>query len=58
MCLLIVASNQDNLKNILGLSKAAINNGYNVTMFLNEGSILLLKNPSSLEQLDAEIIVC
>ncbi len=58
MRLLIVASTEDSIRNILGLTNAAINNGYNVTLFFNEKSVFLLKKPSLLNKINATKLVC
>lgn len=58
MHLLIIASTEENLKNIVGLSRAALNKGHNVTLFFNEKSVLLLKKPSLLNSINVARLVC
>jgi len=56
--LLIIASTEENLKNIVGLSRASLNNVHDVTLFFNEKSVLLLTKPSLLDGINVTKLVC
>jgi len=58
MRLLLVASTPRKLRDIRGLTMAAVRAGHNVTIFYNEDSVLLLKQPSQVETLYAEHLAC
>ena len=46
------------LRDVEGLSKAAAKAGHNVTVFFNEESVQLLKEPSPVEYLYADLLAC
>jgi uncharacterized OsmC-like protein len=58
MRLLLVVSTPGKLRDVEGLSKAAIRSGHAVTIFFNEEAISLLKNPSPVEYLYADLLAC
>ena len=58
MRLLLVVSTPGRLKQIEGLSNAAVRMGHEVTVFFNEEAIQLLKNPSPVEYLNADLLAC
>jgi len=58
MRLLLVVSTPGKLRDVEGLSSAAARAGHDVTVFFNEESIQLLKNPSSVEYLYADLLAC
>jgi sulfur relay (sulfurtransferase) complex TusBCD TusD component (DsrE family) len=58
MRLLLVVSTQGKLKHVEGLSNAAVRKGHDVTVFFNEEAVQLLKNPSPVEYLNAELLAC
>jgi len=58
MHLLLVASSPKKLRDILGLSKAAVMQKHNVTIFFNEDSVQLIKKGSSVGALYANLLAC
>jgi peroxiredoxin family protein len=58
MRLLLVVSTPGKLKHVEGLSNAAVRVGHEVTVFFNEEAIQLLKNPSPVEYLNADLLAC
>jgi uncharacterized OsmC-like protein len=58
MRLLLVVSTPGKLRDVEGLSKAATSSGHAVTVFFNEEAISLLKNPSPVEYLYADLLAC
>ena len=58
MRLLLVVSTPDKLRDVEGLCNAATRAGHNVTVFFNEEAISLLKNPSPVEYLYADLLAC
>jgi len=58
MRLLLVVSTPEKLRDIEGLSNAATKAGHSVTVFFNEESTQLLKNPSPVEYLSADLLAC
>jgi sulfur relay (sulfurtransferase) complex TusBCD TusD component (DsrE family) len=58
MRLLLVISTVKKLRDVKELSKAAAKAGHNVTVFFNEESVQLLKNPSPVENLYADLLAC
>lgn len=58
MRLLIIASTPGKLRDVEGLSTAAAKAGHNVTIFFNEDAVQLLKNPSPVEYLYADLLAC
>jgi predicted peroxiredoxin len=58
MRLLVVASTPEKLRDIRGLTMAAVRAGHSVTVFYNEDSVKLLKTPSQVETLYAEHLAC
>ncbi len=58
MRLLLVVSTLGKLRDVEGLSNAATRAGHAVTVFFNEDAIQLLKNPSPVEYLYADLLAC
>ncbi len=58
MRLLLVVSTPGKLRDVEGLSNAATRAGHGVTVFFNEESVQLLKNPSHVEHLYADLLAC
>ena len=58
MRLLIVISTPGKLWDVEGLSIAAAKAGHDVTIFFNEDTVSLLKNPSPVEYLHADLLAC
>ena len=58
MRLLLVVSTLGKLHDVEGLSKAAARAGHDVTVFFNEESVQLLKDPSPVEYLYADLLAC
>jgi hypothetical protein len=58
MRLLLVVSTPGKLRDVEGLGKAAVRAGHDVTVFFNEEAVQLLKNPSPVEYLHAELLAC
>jgi hypothetical protein len=58
MRLLLVVSSQNKLRDVEGLTFAAAKAGHNVIVFFNEASVNLLKKPSSVESLYADLLAC
>jgi len=58
MRLLLVVSTLGKLRDVEGLSNAATRAGHVVTVFFNEDAIQLLKNPSPVEYLYADLLAC
>jgi len=58
MRLLLVVSTPGKLRDVEGLSVAAAKAGHDVTVFFNEEAIQLLKNPSPVEYLYADLLAC
>ena len=58
MRLLLVVSTLGKLRDVEGLSNAATKAGHSVTVFFNEESTQLLKNPSPVEYLYADLLAC
>lgn len=58
MRLLLVVSTPVKLRDVEGLTKAATRAGHAVTVFFNEEAIRLLKNPSPVEYLYADLLAC
>ncbi|MDP2900407.1 MAG: DsrE family protein [Candidatus Bathyarchaeota archaeon] len=58
MRLLLVVSTPGKLRDVEGLSSAAARAGHDVTVFFNEESIQLLKSPSPVEYLYADLLAC
>jgi sulfur relay (sulfurtransferase) complex TusBCD TusD component (DsrE family) len=58
MRLLIVVSTPAKLRDVEGLSTAAVKASHDVTIFFNEEAITLLKNPSPVEYLYADLLAC
>jgi sulfur relay (sulfurtransferase) complex TusBCD TusD component (DsrE family) len=58
MRLLLVVSTPGKLRDVESLSKAAVKAGHSVTVFFNEEAISLLKSPSPVEYLYADLLAC
>ncbi|MCX6649702.1 MAG: DsrE family protein [Candidatus Bathyarchaeota archaeon] len=58
MRLLLVVSTPGKIRDVEGLSNAATRAGHSVTVFFNEEAIRLLKNPSPVEYLNADLLAC
>ena len=58
MRMLFVVSTQNKLRDIEGLTSAAVKAGHIVVVFFNEDSVKLLKKPSSVESLYADLLAC
>jgi len=58
MQLLFVVSTPEKLRDVEGLTTAASRAGHEVTVFFNEESVKLLKSPSSVESLYADLLAC
>ena len=58
MRLLIVVSTPAKLRDVEGLSTAAVKASHDVTIFFNKEAITLLKNPSPVEYLYAYLLAC
>jgi predicted peroxiredoxin len=58
MRLLIIVSTPGKLRDVEGLSTAAAKAGHDVTIFFNEDAISLLKSPSPVEYLYADLLAC
>jgi sulfur relay (sulfurtransferase) complex TusBCD TusD component (DsrE family) len=56
--MLFVVSTQNKLRDIEGLTSAAVKAGHIVVVFFNEDSVKLLKMPSSVESLYADLLAC
>jgi len=58
MHLLFVLSSPDKVDYVEALTNAATRAGHNVTVFFNEDSVKLLKAPSRVEYLYADLLAC
>jgi sulfur relay (sulfurtransferase) complex TusBCD TusD component (DsrE family) len=58
MRLLLVISTLGKLRDVEELSKAAAKAGHDVTVFFNEESVQLLKDPSPVGYLYADLLAC
>ena len=58
MRMLFVVSTQNKLRDVEGLTAAAVKAGHIVVVFFNEDSVKLLKKPSSVESLYADLLAC
>ncbi len=58
MYLLLVISTLGKRRDVEGLSNAAVRAGHDVTVFFNEEAVQLLKNPSPVEYLNADLLAC
>jgi hypothetical protein len=58
MYLLLVISTLGKRRDVEGLCNAATRGGHDVTVFFNEEAVQLLKNPSPVEDLNADLLAC
>ena len=58
MRLLLVVSTIGKVRDVGGLSSAAVRAGHNVSVFFNEESVKLLQSPSQVESLYADLLAC
>lgn len=58
MRLLFVVSTEGRLRDVMGLSEATVRRRDDVTVFFNEDSVKLLRRPSLVESLYADILAC
>jgi len=58
MRLLFVVSTEGRLRDVMGLSEAAVRRRHDVTVFFNEDSVKLLRRPSPVESLYADLLAC
>ncbi len=58
MRLLLVVSTVGKLRDVEGLGAAAARAGHDVTVFFNEEAVQLLRSPSPVEYLYADLLAC